>query len=463
MQNSTKFETFKKENPVKENNSIEQTFKDFLKMILRFKLEFDRKYFEKEIERSKFLVNINLEIFLHQLQIFKNRELENLNNTQNNGNCSFNESSQNIKSNFIIGDVNNSNDSSCDSICQDAAINNKKTNIENLAENFEKFEKIIEILIKISPEDLFKEVKSLILNEYESTTNEIKAFLAKHKNEASKKLFTSISQHILYFLSSISFKLDYYTIAVNSLIEKLNRFFIEFVEGTADSKEFVKSLDLVQKFVKIKKTFMKDFCEIKDNNIPDAHRNRIFANSAFNRFCSFGRYFFNNLLSLIDVNINVERNNHENELNKQKDVFNIFKYKYKSGKREFRWKNNNKLNFLSVEYNNLDKYFRLYFTTKLATWKYSTIQAGSKKQEICRICETNFEINEFVLHMFFCKEQRVNNQQITDIKSTLKKSLEDLKAYREYLIFFKIFFLLPINHIFYLVSFKIIQYHSQYL
>jgi len=177
---------------------------------------------------------------------------------------------------------------------------------------------------------------------------------------------------------------------------------------------------------------MKDFCETKDNNIPDAQRNRIFANSAFNRFCSFGRYFFNNLLSLIDMNINVEINQNDIELNKQKNVFNIFKFKYKSGKREFRWKNYNKLYLINVESNSMDKYFRLYFTTKLATWKYSTIQAGTKKQEICRICETNFEINEFVLHMFFCKEQRVNNQQIVDIKSTLKNALEDLKGYREY-------------------------------
>lgn len=423
MKNSKKLETFKIENPKKENDNIVQTFKGFLKMILKFKLEFDRKYFEKEIERNKFMVNLNLEIILCYLQDFKKKELENI-DTEN-------DSFQNIKNNSLIGEVNNSQDSSSDSICQESIQLQtiKKTNKENLSDNFEKFERIIEILIKISPEDLFKEVKSLILNEYESTTNEIKSYLVKNKNEASKKIFTTISQHILFILSNISFKLDYYTIAVNSLIEKLNRFFIEFVESTADSKEFVKSIDLVQKFVKIKKTFMKDFCETKEK-LPDNYRNKIFSNVTFNRFCSFGRYFFNNLLSLLDMNINIDTIK-DIEL-KDKNFFSIYKYKYKkSEKRGFQWKNYIRANISNVENNYLDKYFRLYFRTKLATWKYSTIQAGTKKQEICRICETNFTINEFVLHMFFCKEQRVNNQHIIEIKTNLKKALEDLNIYRE--------------------------------
>ena len=421
MQNSTKLQMFVKENPIKENDSIVQTFKSFLKMILRFKLDFDRKYFETEINRNKFLVNINLEIFLCHIQAFKAKEFNSVKG--------LNESTQNIENNLLIGEVNDSMDSSTDSVCQDS--NNikikKHSSKELIIENFEKFERIIEIIIKISQEDLFKEVKSLILNEYESTTYEIKRYLVKNKNEEGKKIFTTISQHILFLISNISFKLDYYTLTINSLIEKLNKFFIEFVEGTSDSNEFVKSIDLVQKFVKIKKSFMKDFCETKDK-VPDT-KNKIFSNVTFNKFCSFGRYFFNNLLSLIDMNINIDSLK-DLEI-KDKNYFNIYKYKYKTGKKEFTWKNYYKINQSLAEANNLDKYFKLYFTTKLASWKYSTIQAGTKKKEICRICETNFDINEFVLHMFFCKEQRFNNQQIIEIKSNLKKALEDLKIYKE--------------------------------
>ena len=61
------------------------------------------------------------------------------------------------------------------------------TNHNNIIKQIIKFENLIKVLIKLNPEELFKEVKLLFLNEFESTTNEIKICLEKTKNLFSSK------------------------------------------------------------------------------------------------------------------------------------------------------------------------------------------------------------------------------------------------------------------------------------
>ena len=296
------------------------------------------------------------------------------------------------------------------------------------------------MLIKIQPEDLFKEVKSLILNEFDNTTNEIENYLEQNKNEKSKKLLTRISANILFIISDLTYKLDYYNLTINCIVEKLNRFFIDFVEITKNSIHFPKILDLIQKFVKIKKTFMKDFIEIREKNKEGEFEdydfdNKIIYNFALNKFCSFGRYFFNNLPDLVDINIS-NNSNFKNQALYTNRINNTFKNNYKNVLSKCNFIRRNEIdtgNHLMDGKNKLylDKYFKFYFKSKLVLWKYSFIQPGTKKIEICRICEKTFEINEFVLHLYFCKEQKLNHHNLLEIKYSLKKPLDNLKNYRE--------------------------------
>lgn len=417
-------------------------------------------------------MDINLEIILNILRNFKEKQLEKLNL----------ENEQNFSLSMDSDDSSmDSPEISCRKSSSEQANKRKLSRFkeseenENFIDNLEKFEQIVEILIKTNPEDLFREVKSIILNEYESTVNEIKHYLEQNKNEEStKKILTCISANILFIISSITYKLDYYTITVNCLVEKLNKFFTFFVESTKDSDDYVKKLDLIVKFVKIKKTFMKEFIDNKQK-IPEENfensasmgnselkgsakedsvsalaavnenfnvnvNEKIFYNFAFNKFCSFGRYFFNNIFSLLDFNVFIDPDYLDRkgiDYGKLKDEFgcivNVYKNKIKNrqGKSFFLWRKKQEKNETQKYKLTLDKYFRMFFHSKLASWKYAMIQPGVKKIEICRICETTFEINEFVLHLFFCKETRMNNQSLIEIKHEMKKVVEKLKAYRE--------------------------------
>jgi hypothetical protein len=398
-----------------------------LTVILQFKKEFDRRYFA-EVQNKKLLTDKYLEIIRHILEKFRHKHFEN----------------EKLRNEISLDSISSSNDDS--SLNENFSSPKKivKKEKENFEENLDKFERIIDILISITPEDMFKEVKSLILNEYENITNDIKTYLGKDTDENNKKFLSCISSNILFIISTITYKIDYYTITINWLVEKLNKFLIDFVEGASDVNEFVKSLDLVEKFVKIKKTYIKDFIENKDKILEEKEDNLVIVqekeiraeknhnNFAFNKFCSFGRYFFNNLFSLIDTNINLSNFEKKNS-GKEFDFFNrnktnIYKKKY--------IQDLNFKHFFFRRYSlrkafGLDKYFREFFNAKIANWKYSTILPGIKKIEICRICETTFEINEFVLHLYFCKEIKMNSQRLVEVKFQIKNELLELKNYRE--------------------------------
>lgn len=64
-------------------------------------------------------------------------------------------------------------------------VENKET--DNLLNKIEDFEKLIQIFINLQPEKFFKEVKSLFLNEFESTSFEIKNCLEMYQNQKTSK------------------------------------------------------------------------------------------------------------------------------------------------------------------------------------------------------------------------------------------------------------------------------------
>ena len=80
----------------------------------------------------------------------------------------------------------------------------------------------------------------------------------------------------------------------------------------------------------------------------------------------------------------------------------------------------------------LEQQFKFYFNTKLIVWKDVTLTVDSKKSfEICRICEQQVPINEFILHVNYCKEQKIFYNQMRIIKSNLMKYIPRLEFFRD--------------------------------
>ena len=90
----------------------------------------------------------------------------------------------------------------------------------------------------------------------------------------------------------------------------------------------------------------------------------------------------------------------------------------------------------SFEANNkteLVKSFKFYYDLKLIFWKsvYSKIDVNAKSNNICcRICERNIPLNEFVLHVYYCKEQNNYYKKMNGYRSKIKKYINSLEIYR---------------------------------
>lgn len=64
----------------------------------------------------------------------------------------------------------------------DQNFNNSFSKEEGLAENLNRFENILQILIQSPLEELYKEVKSMILNEFEALSIKINNYFEVNKN-----------------------------------------------------------------------------------------------------------------------------------------------------------------------------------------------------------------------------------------------------------------------------------------
>ena len=81
----------------------------------------------------------------------------------------------------------------------------------------------------------------------------------------------------------------------------------------------------------------------------------------------------------------------------------------------------------------LNKTFQLNYELKFFFWKsiYTKTETDSKNANICcRICEQNIPLNDFVLHVFYCKEQNNYYKTITKYKAKMKENIKSLEIYR---------------------------------
>ena len=114
--------------------------------------------------------------------------------------------------------------------------------------------------------------------------------------------------------------------------------------------------------------------------------------------------------TILKINKNIELDNESlfRQLSKYKSYKNyLYKLKSSSNKQ-------------------LLKIFKIYYNSKLIFWKNNvfTLEDNKIDKFTCRVCEGKIPLNEFILHVNYCKEKKIvldkNHEQKKKIKSLFK-------------------------------------------
>ena len=403
-------------------SDIEEEFNQFIIKVLLFKKNFDDEVIEGFVTSQKVYLDTIVLIIRELITKFK-RNYDNGDNLL-------------LSSQFLI---------------------NKSQDYE-LIEKINKFDNVLETIIETKPKDYYREVKNMILNEFEKNRYGIAQFLDNYKgkkkilmadkdiekkkkkitntsldenfenmnNEEITQFIVSISQIVLFTLSNLSFKLDYYSLTMNCLMEKIKHYISNFIEYSRKENVIIskfkgnqmKILYFIEKIVSLSKTF---------TNLLYGENERL----NLNIFSSSGKYILNNFIELISKCDNFVLNSEE-KLEKRKAMLNTIFYSNKREITQYKkylhifYINNSNMN------SELEQQFKLYFNTKLIVWKDVTLRVDSKKSfEICRICEQQIPITEFILHVNYCKEQKVFYNQMRIVKNKLMKYISTLEYFRD--------------------------------
>lgn len=268
---------------------------------------------------------------------------------------------------------------------------------------------------------MFPEIKSIILNEFERVKTEIQSLALtlteeKELDDDDNNFIKGISQVILFSISTLVYRLDYYSIIMNCLIKQMNANVMQFLTFDSkfwDGRDREKNIYLLQLYGKLSRQFITLFYS-RTSDYP------------FNRFNSFGRFILSNLSIAISLSkgfsfkhfiskgandyIIIKRPKQLQLLN-----FKDYIFKYYDSKRQLP--------------GHLVKIFRLYFTIRLVSWKNSAVvlTTAKKNEEICRICEEKTPITDYILHIYYCKEQKMYYNRLKGIAADLKLNIDKLK------------------------------------
>ena len=228
-----------------------------------------------------------------------------------------------------------------------------------------------------------------------------------------------ITHDVLFSLTKFSYIIDYYSLSISNLNLQLFKSVISYVEKNgiyiSKNKENI-SLFLIELIIILNRTFIKK--SLIENKKKLTSESRIQN--------SMGKFILNNINELIPKCQGLNNNN--NSLDKRLfkslfiktyEHFLLYKNYMKSDK------NNKKIELV--------KSFKFYYDLKLIFWKsvYTKIDSNAKVLDICcRICEQNIPLNDFVLHVYYCKEQNHYYKKMSNFKSKIKKYINSLEIYK---------------------------------
>lgn len=258
------------------------------------------------------------------------------------------------------------------------------------------------------------------LNHYITEIKENIISVIKPKKQQILQFIEDISHEILFSLTKFSYIIDYYSLSISYLNTQLFKIIAAYIEKSKNNifnsrTEENKIMFFIELILILNRTFSKkSSIDIKGN---------ISESSILN---SMGKFILNNIHELIpkcheldDLKYYLsDKISQSLFINSQEN--NLY---YKNYMKSF--ENNKKIILV--------KSFKFYYDLKLIFWKsvYTKIDTNAKTPNICcRICEQNIPLNEFVLHVYYCKEQNNYYKKINYFKSKIKKYINSLEIYR---------------------------------
>ena len=293
----------------------------------------------------------------------------------------------------------------------------------------ERFINVITAIIDIKPEEYYIELKNIILNEFQESKNELTNALKHNTLENNKeclmfsKLVIAVSQAVLFMLSKVSYRIDYYSIMMNCCFQKLRNIMVQFIDVNSIEKDrFISSnernlklkvLHVIKHLLFLEQIFTEEFY-VNDEHLMD-----------LSEFSSFGRFTLSNISQISSRCNYLNLKEDKYELN-----FNFIKNKYIQHQTMKYFQKCIFIDNCKHSYK-LEKYFRAYFNLKLVSWRNNSIKTNNPKktEEICRICEVKIPITDYFSHIHYCKEQKVFYEQMKTWNKLLEVSVNKLELF----------------------------------
>ena len=264
--------------------------------------------------------------------------------------------------------------------------------------------------------DMINAYKEIEQNNFLGTNYSLKKYLLSKKNYILDFIY-NITNCILFSLTKLYYETDYYSLIISSLNLKVVFGLVSFIEKdiydstlpNANKLHNYKILHIIDHLINLSRNFYKTYANDEESIY-------------YKGINSLSKYLLNNIVQYIPkCNVlKIPKNIlvfHEESLYKES-------YKYKIYKNYlFKFKNYN---------NQLLKIFKLYYNSKLIFWKNILFQLEDNKIDklCCRVCEGKIPLNDFILHVNYCKEKKIVSEKNHEHKKKLKHYLKLLELYR---------------------------------
>ena len=234
------------------------------------------------------------------------------------------------------------------------------------------------------------------------------------------KFIEEISHDILFSLTKFSYIIDYYSLSVSNLNLQLFKNIISYVEK--NSEHIPNNMDntilfLIELIFILNKSFTH-------KSLIDFKKKVNASESSIQN--SMGKFILNNIKELIPKCQGL--NSNRKFINKR-----YFKSLYSDSYKSLLYFKNYMKSFKINKKIKLSKSFKFYYDLKLIFWKsvYTKMDLNAKTSDICcRICEQNIPLIDFVLHVYYCKEQNHYYKKMNFFKSKMKKYIDSLEIYK---------------------------------